>query len=152
MFTKSIFIITFLLCVCAVNISAQCVETQNDPCVAVHQSILDRAAKTIDELTEARKVIVAFQHERTATDAERAAYKNLVTVSDLAMGILQKGITDRDKVIELQQKAMEAMSQLTEKLMNQLNKPKSAWSKFLSAVKTVVTLSAGVLLGRGIMP
>lgn len=130
-----------------VAVNAQCVATTTDPCTTVHQSILDRAAKAIDELTEARKAIAAFQHERTATDAERAAYKNLAVVADTAMAILQKGIGDRDTVIALQQKAMEAFATLTEKLTAQLNKPKSAWSKFIATVEKVMVLLAGVAIG-----
>ncbi len=132
------------------SINAQCVATADDNCVSVHQSILDRAAKAVNELTEARKAIAAFQNERTATEAERAAYKNLSVVTDMAMGVLQKGIADRDTVIALQQKTLELYSQLVDKLTSQLNKPRSAWQKFVQTVEKVVLLAAGVALGRGL--
>lgn len=148
MFTKLVLITIFL--VCAYNIDAQCVATATDPCVEVHQSILDRTAKAIDELASARKVIDAFQNERTATDAERQAYKNLVTVTDSAITVLQKGIADRDTVITLQQKAIEALTALNEKLFQQLNKPKSGWNKFIGVVEKLVVLLAGVAIGGGL--
>jgi hypothetical protein len=136
-----------LFLTCAYGTSAQCVDTPTDPCTSVHQSILDRAAKAIAELTEARKVIDAFKAERQATDAERFAYKNLVTVTDTAIAVLQKGIADRDRVIELQQKALDLYSVLVEKLAKEINKPKSAFSKFIGAVEKIVILLAGVALG-----
>lgn len=88
--------------------------------------------------------------ERAATDAERAAYKNLAVVSDMAIAILQKGIADRDTVIALQTKTLELYSTLVEKLTAQLNKPRSAWQKFIQTVEKVVLLAAGVALGRGL--
>lgn len=143
---KRLFFITLFL-VSAYGASAQCIPTPTDPCTSVHQSILDRAAHAIDELTEARKVIAAFQNERTATDAERAAYKNLATVTETAIAILQKGIADRDTVIALQQKAMEALSQVVEKLEKQISRPKSGWAKFAGVMEKVVVLLAGVAIG-----
>lgn len=143
---KKLILITIFL-ISASGINAQCVPTPTDNCVSVHQSVLDRAAKAIDELTEARKAISALQNVQTATDAERTAYKNLADVTETAISVLQKGITDRDKVIELQQKAIEALSQLVEKLDKQLMRPKSGWSKFVGVVEKVVVLLAGVAIG-----
>lgn len=141
------FIAIFLGCV--ISIDAQCVSTPTDACIPVHQSVLDRAAKAIDELGQAQLAIKALQNVQTATDAERAAYKNLATVSDMAMTILQRGITDRDKVIEMQEKAMQALADLADKLTTKLNAPKSAWKKFAETVQKVVVFAAGVALGRG---
>lgn len=140
-----------LVAVFAISGHAQCVDsTVDDPCISVHQSTLDRAAKAVNELTEARKVIEAFSKERIASEVERQAYKNALDVSASALAIFQKGITDRERLIELQDKAIQAMAQLNDKLIQQMGKPRSAWSKFLSAVKTILTLAAGVKVGQGL--
>jgi hypothetical protein len=138
----------FLLALGVSTTSAQCVETPTDPCVSIHQSLLDRAARAVDELQEARKVIAAFSNERVATEAERSAYRNLAATAEATIAIFQKGVADRDTVIALQQKALEAMATLTEKILQQAGKSKSGWQKFLDAIKTVVTLAAGIALGR----
>lgn len=145
MFKKSLFIITFLLCA-ATGISAQCVEAPDDRCVSVKQSTLDRAAKAVDELKEARKAIEAFKNERAATDAERLAWNNFKTITESAIAVFQKGVADRDKVIELQQKAIEALTQLNDKLLAQLDKKPSAWKKFVNAAKTVMLVLTGAAL------
>ena len=148
MYRKAIFIVMFLAYVYTVDIYAQCVATPTDNCVEVHQSILDRAAKAIDELAAAQKAIAAFQNERQATEAERVAYKNLAVIADMAMAVLQKGIADRDKVIELQQKALDLYSTLVEKLTAKIDAPKSGWQKFVQTLKEIAYIALGIGLGR----
>lgn len=131
----------------AIGAKAQCVATPADPCVSVPQSILDRSAKAVDELLAARGVIAAFANERAATDAERAAYKNLAAVTDIAIAVLQKGLADRDTVITLQSKTLELYASLVEKMQSALDKPKTGWNKFTQTLKEIALLAAGVLLG-----
>lgn len=151
-FRRSLFILAFLFVVAIPTaVNAQCVDSPTEGrCVAVHQSILDRAAKAVNELTEARKVIAAFEKVNVLTEAERAAYKNLAVVSDSAIAILQKGLLDRDRVIELQQKALELYADLVAKLTAKIDAPRSAWSRFLSVVKTIATIVVGVSIGKGL--
>jgi len=145
MLKKLAFLTIFIGCV---NICAfsQCVEAPSDPCVSVKQSTLDRMAKALNELEAARVAIAAFEKVGNATDVERAAYKNLSGIYESAITIFQKGVADRDKVIELQQKALEAMATLNDKLLQQLDKKPSAWKKFLSALKAVAYVLAGAAL------
>ena len=89
----------------------------------------------------------AFMKERVATDAERKAWAAFKEISDAAIATFQKGVADRDRVIELQAKAMTLYSDLVEKLVKEINKPKSAWSKFLGAVKAIITFAAGAAIG-----
>jgi hypothetical protein len=143
-------LILALLIAGTITASAQCIATPTDNCVSVHQSILDKASHAIDELTEARKVIAAFEKERGATDFERAAYKNALAIADNALEVFKKGVADRDTVITMQQKALELYSVLVEKLTAQINRPKSAWQKFIGVVEKIVVLAAGVTIGRGL--
>lgn len=148
--SKPPILVFILLIACAVSAKAQCVETPTDDCITVHQSILDRSAKAVTELVEARKVIANMLTERGLTDVERTAYKTALDVSNTALDVFKKGVVDRDTVIAMQQKALELYSTLVEKLQSQINKPKSAWQKFIGAVEKIVVFAAGAALGRGL--
>lgn len=140
------FIITLLVGFGAVFTQAQCVDIPEDRCISVRQSTLDRAAQAVSELVEARKVIESFKNERAATEAERLAWNNFKVITESAIAVFQKGVADRDKVIELQQKAIEAMAQLNDKLLQQIGKKPSAWKKFVNALKAVSYILAGAAL------
>ncbi len=45
-------------------------------------------------------------------------------------------------------RTIELYSGLVDKLTAQINKPKSAWSKFIGAVEKVIFIAAGVAFGR----
>lgn len=138
-----------ILLFAAIGAKAQCVSTPTDNCVSVHQSILDRSAKAIDELVAAKAYIDTLLKQTAATDAERAAYKNLTVVAQDAIGILQKGIADRDSLIALQSKTLELYATLVEKLTTQLNKPKSGFAKLVAVLRDVALIAAGITFGRG---
>lgn len=139
-----------LIAAFAVAASGQCVSTPEDSCIEVKQSTLDRAMKAVSELTEARKTIEALQRVTVSMDVERAAYKNALEVSASAIEIFKKGIADRDRIIELQEKAILALSQLNEKLIQQMGKKPSAFTKFMNALKTLATIAFGIGIGRGL--
>lgn len=146
MFIKSLFIAMFCLCVYSVNISAQCVDAPNDLCVSVHQSTLDKAKQIVDRLKAAEAVIVAIEKERVFTDVERKAWMAVKDAGEATVTMLQKGIVDRDKIIELQQKVIDKMVILNDKLLEQLNKKPSLWSKFVSVLKSAVLLITGAAI------
>lgn len=132
---------------CAIGVKAQCIATANDPCVEVNQSVLDRTAKALTELAASREALAAYAHERGATDAERAAYQNAFKAVDVAVAAFQKGLDDRDKIIALWQKAFDSAMALATHYESQLNKPKSAWSKFLNTLKEIALIATGLAIG-----
>lgn len=138
-----------LLFASAIGINAQCVATTTDPCIAVHQSILDRASKLADTLKAAEDALAKQANALGATDVERKAWLSFKETADWTIGVLQKGIADRETLITLQQKALELYSTLVEKLTAQLNKPRSAWQKFIGAVEKIIVFAAGAAIGRG---
>lgn len=148
---RTAFIIPFVLLFCAVNLRAQCInDNPSDPCVSVHTSTLDKAKHIVDRLKAAEAVIVAFEKERVMTDNERKAWLGFKDAAEQTVAMLQKGIADRSRVIELQQKVIETLGQLVEKLEKQVNKKQSAWQKLLTLVKNVFLITTGVTLGRGL--
>lgn len=146
---KKLLLVIVLVIFCGIfrEANAQCVATPTDNCVSVHQSILDRAAKALDTLKAAEATIAAFQNERGATDAERKAWVSFKEITESAIAIFQKGIADRDTVITLQQKALDLYATLVEKLTKEINKPKSAWSKFVQIIKEVALVTLGLTIG-----
>lgn len=147
---RNLIITTFLVLAFGLGVNAQCVETPQDPCVSVRQSTLDRAAKALDELISARDLIEKQITALKATDAERKAWVQYQATTESTIAIFQKGLVDREKVIELQDKVIQTLVQLNDKLLTQLNKPKSAWSKFADAIKAVVYILAGAAIRGGI--
>lgn len=146
---KKIFITTTFLLIFGYTAFSQCVETPQDPCISVRQSTLDRAAKALDELISARDLIEKQITALKATDVERKAWVQYQAITESTIAIFQKGIVDREKVIELQDKVIAVMGQLNDKLLTQLNKKPSAWDKLVNAVKVIATVVLGIGIGRG---
>lgn len=139
-------IIVAMLLFCSAVGYGQCTSSTGYQCVP--QADMDRIAKDLNELKVLKDAYQKLLTERALTDAERTAAQNVIKISQDTVAIFQQGVADRDKVIELQQKALTLYAELVQKLTDQLNKPKSAWSKFLTALKEIAYLAAGVVIGR----
>lgn len=140
--------IAFLLLVVTYSAASQTTCPSGQVCL--DQATANRLFNTVEQLIEAKDVINKMLAERGASDAAIASankviegYKQL----DLINGQI---IAKQRDVIALYEQTLKLYADLVQRLETQLNKPKSAWSKFLSALKTVVTLAAGVALGRGL--
>ena len=144
---KALLLIAALYVLFAISAAAQCTTQPGYVCIT-QDAANDMAAK-LDELKASRDVIAKFQAERTATDAERQAATVLLKAANDALDTLSKGIADREKLIDLQQKTLTLYADLVQKLTDKLNKPKSAFSKFMTALKEIALLAAGIALGRG---
>lgn len=115
--------------------------------VCITQTAADKIAHDLDELKAARDTIAAFKNERLMTDAERSAYKTLTDALNAAFDARGKVVADQAQIIGIQAKALDLYATLVEKLAAQINKPKSAWAKFVGALEKVVVLLAGVAIG-----
>lgn len=116
--------------------------------VCVPQAVVDRATAAATELLAAREVIAAFAKERTATEQERASAARLIDRLNGVIAVQDRLNLEYNAVINLYKEVVEMQSALIEKLTKRLDAPKSAWAKFVSALKTVATLLAGVAIGR----
>lgn len=128
------------------SVSAQCIDAPDDPCISVRQSTLDKAKQIVDRLKAAEAVIAAFEKERIMTDNERKAWLGFKDAAEQTVAILNKGIADRDKVIELSMKVIDKMNALNDKLLAQLDKKPSLWSKFVNILKSAVLLITGAAI------
>lgn len=143
---KKLLVVTLFSLFAVISLQAQCVEAPNDPCVLVHQSTLDKAAKVVDDYKAAKDVIASFMLERAATDKEREAVKSFMNAANSTFDILQKGLVDRDKVIDAAMKVIDKLMAVNERLLAQLDKKPSLWSKFVSVLKTAVLLVTGAAI------
>ena len=118
--------------------------------VCISQEAANKCVKAAAELIEARNVIQEFQKERAASIAERekaavviAGLNELVVVKDRVIASYEQINTLYKQVIELQQG-------IILELEKRLTKPKSAFGKFMDALKTLTYFLAGAALGRGL--
>lgn len=145
---KKLLLLIFLnLAVGLTLANGQCVDDANSICVP--RADVDRATKMAIELKAARETIAAFQNEREATAQERASAARLIDRLNGIVNLQDRMTAEYETVLKLYKEVVEMQSELIEKMTKQLNKPRSAWSRFLSAVKTVITLAAGISIGRG---
>jgi uncharacterized coiled-coil protein SlyX len=118
--------------------------------VCVRQSTVDRCAEIADELITARDTIAKFTTERVSSLAEREAAQKVIAGLNQLVAVKDRIEVEQQKIIELYKSVVDMQAALVEKLTTQLNKPKSAWAKFLDVLKSTAILLAGITLGRGL--
>lgn len=143
---KVLISIAILLLASSAIVRGQCTASVGFVCITQTQS--NRIAKDLDELKAARDLIVKLKAVDAATDVERMAWKNYQGFTEAAIAVLQKGIADREAVIALQQKALELYATLVDRLTAEINKPKTAWQKFITTLRDIALLAGGIAIGR----
>ena len=149
MFAKSFFIITIAI-FGTISANAQCVDSPDDKCISIRQSTVDAATKAVSELLAAREVIAAFTAERTASLAERETASRLVSRLDAVIALQDRLNLERDAITLLYKQVIQTQAELIERMSKQLNAPKSAFAKFMGALKTVATIAFGIGIGRAL--
>lgn len=118
--------------------------------VCIDQSTANRLFDVANQLVEAKDVIAKMLAERGASDAALASAQQVIKGWSELDAINNTIIGKQRDVIALYEKTLTMYAGLVDQLEKRINKPQSAWSKFLSALKTVITLAAGITLGRGL--
>lgn len=155
MFTKGLFIITFLLCAYCVNISAQ-TPTPEPPKVLVSQSFLDDSAKAFALVVSLRDALQKEQMANGASAVTKAALQSqidalnsLIVIFERKDVIYQSLLDLRDQAFKTYERIIAIQTEMIERLTKQLNRGKSGWDKFLGVLKTVAVLLSGYALGHG---
>lgn len=129
------------------------VAAQNINCpagyVCTPQKQFNEVVDKLNELIAARDVIAKLQAERGASDATLAAANKLIEDYKQALTIRDSIDAKKDAVISLYEKTIQLYASLVEKLENKINAPKSAFARFITALKEIGLLAAGIALGRG---
>ncbi len=129
----------------ASNITAQTID---EPKVCINQSAANSCASAVAQLIEARKAISEFTAERATSLAERQAAAKVIEGLN-ALNIVKDRVTaSYEQINTLYRQAIDLQQTIILNLERQLNKPRSAFDKFISTLKTLAVLLAGVSLGR----
>jgi hypothetical protein len=118
--------------------------------VCVDQQTANRLFDAVDQLIAAKDVINKMLQERNSSDATIAAANKVIEAMNQREEINGQIILKLKDLNAVYEKVIALQQTIIEKLTARIDAPKSAWSKFLSAVKTVITLAAGVAVGRGL--
>lgn len=118
--------------------------------VCVKQTTIDAATKAATELVEAREVIARFQVERTATQAERDSATRLIDRLNNVIAVQDRLTAEYKVVQDMYREVIKMQSELIDRMAKQLDAPKSAFQKFMDALKTLASIAIGVGIGRGL--
>jgi ABC-type phosphate transport system auxiliary subunit len=118
--------------------------------VCLAQATANEVFSKLNELAAAREALIKLQAERVASDAVIASAQKLID-DYKALDEANKGIIAKHEQVEaLYQKTIQLYSDMVEKLVAKINAPKSAFQKFVTALKEIGLLAAGIALGRGL--
>ena len=118
--------------------------------VCVPQSTIDRCARAADELAAARIAIDKLTAER---EVSAVAIKSAQTAIDSLQRAIQVGKdiqAVQEQVIETLKGIIKLQGEIIERYEKILNKPKSAWQKFLATLKTLASIAMGIGIGRAL--
>lgn len=145
---KNVLLVSVTCFILTLSAYGQCVSTASDPCVSIHQSTIDRAARAADELIEARNVIAEFTKERAASQAERAAAAKVIEGLNQLVATKDRIEVEQNKIIKLYVDVVAMQQTIIEKLEKRLSAPKSGFQKLLEVLKRVGDIAVGVAIGR----
>lgn len=118
--------------------------------VCIEQETANKLYSVATQLVEAKDVIAKMLAERGASDAAIASALKTIEGWKSLDAINNTIIAKQKDVIALYEQVMKLQMQIIENLEKRLAKPRSAFGKFLDALKTVGFILAGVTLGRGL--
>ena len=84
------------------------------------------------------------------TTAERKAVDAVFVAMDTLAKINDKIIISYTQLDDVRVKTITAQALIIDRLLTQLNKKPSFWSKLWDAVQKALTLALGILIGRGL--
>lgn len=103
----------------------------------------------LNELVAAKDLIIKLQTQAGTADTALANALKVIEGHIELHKVDDQIIVKKDQIIVLYERVMQIQMQIIENLEKRLMKPKSTWDKIGSVLKTIVTLAAGIALGRG---
>lgn len=144
---KRLFLITAVMLFLGVSVRSQAVDCPAG-IVCVPQEQFNTLMQRLDELVATKDAVAALLKERGASEAAiNSALKTIEGWKELD-AINNTIILKQKDVVALYEKVIGMYERVVDNLEKRLNKPKSAWSKFVGMLKTLATLLSGIALGR----
>jgi hypothetical protein len=103
----------------------------------------------LNEYVAAKDLIIKLMGERGAAGATIDAANKVIEAMNAREEINGQIILKLKDLNAVYEKVIALQQTIIEKLTMQLNKPKSAFAKFMTALKEIALLAAGIALGRG---
>lgn len=129
---------------------------RNTP-VTVTQGYIDDSTKAFALVVELRDALQkeqmaggASQVTKAALQAQITALNDVIAIKDRKDAVYQSLLDLRDQAFAVYEKVIKIQADMIEKLYAQLNKPASAWHKFVRAVERIAMIALGISLGRGL--
>jgi hypothetical protein len=156
---KRLLLLSFLLAVLLISANAQTVSPtpdRNKP-VTVSQGFVDDATKAFALVVELRDALQKEQMASGASAVTKAALQaqidalnGLIAIKERKETVYEQLLTLRDQAFAMYDKIIKIQTEMIDRLTAQLNKPQSAWQKFVRVVEKIVVFAAGAAIGRGL--
>ncbi len=118
--------------------------------VVVSRAYYDSSVKAFKEVVALRDAIAKLQAQGSKGDVDRQALESLNAALNELISIKDQTIEAKDKLIQVYQQMYDIVTKMNEKLLAQLNKPKSMFDKIMTVLKDIALIAAGVTIGRGL--
>lgn len=127
-------------------------ETRDCPAglICFSQTQANAIFDKLTQLASAKDLIIKLQNERLTSDQTIANALKVIEGWKEMDAVNGQIIAKKDQIIQFYEKVMDLQMKIIENLESKLLKGKSAWGKFVDALKTVTFFLAGAALGRGI--
>lgn len=130
----------------ALSQSAQCPSGQ----VCISQETANRLFNSVEQLIQAKDAINKMLVERGASDAALASALKTIEGWQSLDAVNNTIQIKQREVIALYEQTIKMYQTLVDNLEKRLNKPRTAWSRFVDILKNAAILLSGITLGRGI--
>lgn len=104
----------------------------------------------LNEYLAAKDLIIKLMGERGAAGATIDSANKVIEAMNQREEINGQILLKLKDLNAVYEKVIALQQTIIEKLTTQLNKPKSAWQKFIQTVREIGLLAAGIALGRGL--
>jgi CHASE3 domain sensor protein len=125
--------------------------------VTVSQGFVDDATKAFALVVELRDALQKEQMASGASAVTKAALQaqidalnGLIAIKERKETVYEQLLTLRDQAFAMYDKIIKIQTEMIDRLTAQLNKPQSAWQKFVRVVEKIVVFAAGAAIGRGL--
>jgi len=150
---KRIILLTLLFLALYASGDAQCAPgSQCVPQATIDKcaDVADRYRAALDTIAKLQAVADAIPLERATWQAERQAVQNIIDRYKALIDTDASIQKSQAEVIQMLKDVVAMQGKLIGDLEGALNKPKSGLQKFLTALKEIALIAAGIALGHGL--
>lgn len=152
---KYLILIVMIFSFALVAQAQQCVAPPGFVCIK--QETVDKCAQIADEVIASRVAIAELKAAVKTGELSQAAADRLIAGYEKLVAVGERVQAAQNDVIQLYKEALTEFKEIVKMqvsiiadLQKSLNKPKSAFAKFLSGLEKALTIAVGIIIGRGL--